>query len=92
MGNLWNFRRVLLYSLSGVFGLDYLYAFDTGRESCTHLVCNTIKIASARYLARQEKLPALFSLCYFGDFFSSVFFLSLCRILKCYDSNYFTVY
>lgn len=69
MGNLWNFRRVLLYSLSGVFGLDYLYAFDTGRESCTHLVCNTIKIASARYLARQEKLPALFSLCYFGDFF-----------------------
>ena len=29
---------------------------------------------------------------FWGYFFSSVFFLSLCRILKCSDSNYFTVY
>ncbi len=46
------------------------------------IVCNTIKIASARYLARQEKLPALFSLCYFLGIFSSEYFFYLCRILK----------
>ena len=77
MGNLWDSRRVFLYSLPGVFGLDYLYAFDISRESCARLVCNAIKVTSARYLARQEKLLALLAYAILG-IFSVQYFFYLC--------------
>ena len=46
-------------------------------ESCAHLVCDAIKIASVRYLARQEKLPALLAYAILG-IFSVQYFFYLC--------------
>ena len=43
----------------------------------THLVCNTIKIASARYLARQEKLPTLLAYAILGIFSVQYFSISV---------------
>ena len=75
---MWNFRRVFLYSLPGVFGLDYLYAFDIGRESCTHLVCNAIKIASARYFGETRKITCPFLAYAILGIFSVQYFFYLC--------------
>ncbi len=77
MGNLWNFRRVLLYSLSGVFGLDYLYAFDTGRSLV--LIWSAIQLKSQVLdIYRDKKIYLPFLAYAILGIFSVQYFFYLC--------------